>query len=91
MFNNLFGVRSIYIGDLNEIWEVKRVTNQKPLFAGQIRVINAILNWDTSLLASNPYWSFHIFQMCLSDQLIVIYAISSLVAPILALNPYNLS
>ena len=77
------GWETTFIVHLDELCEAERVLTQKPCSLGQDLVVNVILNQDTSHLASNPYCSFQLYQMCVSGQSNVIYAILNLVAPLL--------
>ena len=54
-FKDSFGVE-FYNGFMNEIWEVGRIVTHKPYLSDQIITVYAILNPDTSLLASNLYY-----------------------------------
>ena len=43
------GWKPIFVRFENEVWEVRRVMTQKPRLSDQVRLINVILNQDTSL------------------------------------------
>jgi len=82
VFNNSF-VMDIGIWLKSEKW----IMTQKPCLSYQVRVINTILNQDTSLLSSYPYCSLQKYQMCLQAKQVA-NVILSLSTPFLALNFY---
>ena len=55
-FNVSLGSNSIFNGLVNEIWEVERISLEKPYWSDQIIAVYAILNQDISFLASKLYY-----------------------------------
>jgi len=49
VFNESFGMENHIYWIWNEVWIVGRVLSQKPWLFNQVRVINVVLNQDTSL------------------------------------------
>ena len=82
VFRNLFGLKVVIIGHVNEMWEMGRIMTQEWSLLSQARVVLAFPNLATFLLASNPNYSLLKYPMCLSCQESLINAILNLGVPL---------